>query len=446
MTTFTGTAGDDSILGSADNDVFHLEQGGDDIARGRAGDDTFFMGGAFTGADQIDGGGGGGDVVVLDGDYSAGATITAASLTAIETVRLTGGHSYHLTVEADAAGTPYIDALGLGAGDSLRLDASATTRGLRVDGGVGDDTLIGGSGADQFFGGHGSNLLVGGAGSDSFELLGSGDVAKGGAGGDLFRITEINAGTGNDRLIGGAGVDFLTISTGGVLVFSDTTIQSIEHLLIDTGPLDLTMADGNVVKGHILHVVTSGAGIRFDGSLESDSRYYVTTQDSAQSTTLIGGAGDDTLSGASVADLIVGGGGDDHLFTGDVSGTSASASDTLIGGLGQDKLFSTVGGGACHFVFQDIADSASDAPDLIVGLDNHHDIIDLSAIDADLGQDGDQAFELVSAFSGHAGQLVVHYDAGTNRTSISADVDGDATADMVIEVKGSHEAFAGFVL
>ena len=228
-------------------------------------------------------------------------------------------------------------------------------------------------------------------------------------------------------------------------MFSDTTIRSIEHMQI-AGAIDLAMADGNLAAGHTMTVLVSGASSRFDASLETDGDYDITVADTPQRMTLIGGGGDDTVRGASMADLIVGGGGDDRLFTGNQSGVTDSDADTLIGGLGQDKMVAAAGGGGCRFVFQDIADSAVGASDLIVGLDKHHDIIDLTAIDADTTQDGDQAFHLVSAFTGHAGELTLHYDAGTKLTAVSADVDGDGAADMVIELKGDHSGFTGFAL
>src|SRR4051812_36824692 len=92
MTTFTGTSGDDVLKGAKTNDIFHLEQGGDDFAQGKGGSDTFFMGAALTGADSLDGGGGF-NTVVLDGDYSGGLVFTATTITNIDTLELVGGHS-----------------------------------------------------------------------------------------------------------------------------------------------------------------------------------------------------------------------------------------------------------------------------------------------------------------------------------------------------------------
>jgi hypothetical protein len=57
MATFTGTSGDDAFTGGKAGDDFHLEQGGDDTASGAGGKDVFYMGGALTADDRLDGGG-----------------------------------------------------------------------------------------------------------------------------------------------------------------------------------------------------------------------------------------------------------------------------------------------------------------------------------------------------------------------------------------------------
>src|ERR1041385_7653973 len=78
---FVGTSVDDRFAGGAADDTFDMVQGGDDIVKGKGGNDTFNFGAALTRADQIDGGidGGGVDFAARDrllvsGDYSAGVT------------------------------------------------------------------------------------------------------------------------------------------------------------------------------------------------------------------------------------------------------------------------------------------------------------------------------------------------------------------------------------
>ena len=135
--------------------------------------------------------------------------------------------------------------------------------------------------------------------------------------------------------------------------------------------------------------------------------------------------------------MLDGGAGDDRL-------SAEFAGDTMIGGLGQD----TMSGAISHsdlFQFVSVQDSALGAADLIQNLEDG-DVIDLSAIDADLNAAGDQAFHLATSFSGLAGELVLSYDATGAVTSIAGDVDGDGAADLVITASGDHRDFANFVL
>jgi Ca2+-binding RTX toxin-like protein len=442
MSDITGTAGDDLLKGTGGDDDFHLEQGGDDVALGRGGADVFHMGAGFTGADQIDGGGGA-DTLVLDGDYSAGIAFTSTSMTNVETLSLAGGHSYILSGLTDA-NIPddltrlTVDAHELGARDSLGLDASEATRGIFVTGGAGADTVTGGAGDDILDGGAGHNVLVGGAGDDSFLLSGKADKATGGDGADFFAINLVDAFTAKDKIDGGAGIDGVRFAADGAVVLHNASLRGIEQLSLQ-GHLDLTLADGNNPAGQIMSVYgTTAEELRFDASLETDGAFYVLGARFGPNT-LIGGAGADTLLGGDHADVLTGGGGDDLLAGGD-------GDATLTGGLGQDTLVGARGTGAISFVFETLQDSTLADPDRIDALGKNTDIIDLHAIDADTTQAGDQAFHLVAAFSGQAGELVVAFDHDRGVTDISADIDGDGAADMVIEVNGDRHGFTGFAL
>ena len=73
--------------------------------------------------------------------------------------------------------------------------AFTTARPTIVDGGRGDDTLLGGSGAERFFGGPGDDFVDGNGGADT-AFLGSGN--------DTF---VWDAGDGSDTVDGGTGFD-----------------------------------------------------------------------------------------------------------------------------------------------------------------------------------------------------------------------------------------------
>lgn len=133
----------------------------------------------------------------------------------------------------------------------------------------------------------------------------------------------------------------------------------------------------------------------------------------------IGGSGADTILGNEFANTIRGNAGNDRIDGG-------GGADLLYGGSGSDT-----------FLFDALTDSAPNAIDRILDFTSGSDRIDLSAIDANAGVSGDQAFTRVSAFSGAIGQAVFAYNSATNVTSVSLDVNGDRVADMVFQVNGT---------
>lgn len=154
---------------------------------------------------------------------------------------------------------------------------------------------------------------------------------------------------------------------------------------------------------------------------------------------LQGGKGDDLVQGLKGNDFVGGGQGDDTLIGG-------KGDDTLHGGIGSDRMIG--GNGADVFSFTSITDSTVDKDGRDSIADFHHgqgDMIDLSLIDADANTDGDQAFNVVSQFSGHAGELVLNQTSfGYN---VEGDVNGDGHADFEIAVHTTGSFDSGdFVL
>jgi len=153
--------------------------------------------------------------------------------------------------------------------------------------------------------------------------------------------------------------------------------------------------------------------------------------------TLKGEAGDDALSGGSGDDTLDGGGGDDVLSggSGDDILSGGEGNDELAGGTGTDRL--TGGGGADRFVFDDVAESPAQAPDLVFDFNKvQGDQIDVSGIDAISATTEHDEFIFIGdeAFSGSAGELRFVYDASDGL--LQGDVNGDGTADMTIELLG----------
>ncbi|WP_286009773.1 cellulose binding domain-containing protein [Salinicola avicenniae] len=109
--------------------------------------------------------------------------------------------------------------------------------------------------------------------------------------------------------------------------------------------------------------------------------------------------------------------------------TGSAGDDILIGGMGSDRLIG--GGGEDRFVWHAAMESTPLSIDEILdfGDDDH---IDLSALDADTTQAGHQAFEWQDGkgFSGEAGQL--RFDDG----QLQGDTNGDGIPELVIGVGG----------
>lgn len=439
MTTFTGTAGDDSITGTSGDDDFHLEQGGDDNAKGGHGDDVFYLGAGFTNADTI-AGGIGYDRLVLDGDYSAGVDFTGASVFQVEAVQLTAGHSYSLGGLGVFDGAVLtIDGSGLGVGDSLTVDGLGQTSPLRVFGGQGDDILTGGGGDDSLKGGAGDDRIDGGDGRDKIAAGDGDNTVSGGAGNDLIVFDDgvqvVTGGDGrdvivvrgafdvSDRIDGGAGGNFLRLTgtESAPLLFQADTFHNILTLQVQGHGYDITLDDDNTTAPYLM-VAGKNHAFRLDGSHETDARLIL--GGSSDGDTLIGGAGDDQLEGGAGRDSLVGGRGDDFFL-------NINDGDTLVGGAGAD-----------WFRFSDRV--TADA-DLIQDLENK-DKIDLSGLDGDTTQSGYQSFHLVAALSDHAGELALVYDSADDVTRLEGDTDGDSQADLLVLIAGDHSDFTHFTL
>ncbi|MAW85991.1 MAG: hypothetical protein CMJ42_05615 [Phyllobacteriaceae bacterium] len=243
--------------------------------------------------------------------------------------------------------------------------------------------LVGDDSADVLLGGRSNDSLYGGAGDD---------VLTGGEGNDIIR-----GGAGADVMSGGAGFDTLSYadSTAAVQVFLGGNTAAGGH------------AAGDTISG-FENVVGSNFDDRLFGS--------------AQVNLLDGGAGSDILLGNNGNDTLRGRAGRDILYGGNDDDTFAYFSVADAGLLFADR-------------------------DRIQDFSNGDDRIDLSAVDADTGTAGNQAFTYVGRFfSGTAGELRSYENVGL--TFIEGDVDGDGSADFRIELLGTGLGIDGsdFVL
>ena len=163
------------------------------------------------------------------------------------------------------------------------------------------------------------------------------------------------------------------------------------------------------------------------------------------------GGDDKVLGGRDGSNVLFALGGDDLVAGGNADDTldGGAGNDTLFGGRGSDVL--TGGAASDLYVFSSTLDSRKSSPDVIIGLDDASDIIDLRAIDANVNKTGNQAFEIVSAFTGDEGEMTLSYNFASYITTVSMDVDGDAKADMIILIDGvvggfeDHSDFTNFI-
>jgi Ca2+-binding RTX toxin-like protein len=335
-----GTSGDDDLTGTSGNDLFKLSDGGDDTAHGLGGDDILDFGATFDGADTLDGGAGS-DTVRLVGDYSAGITLAATTLTSVEQIQMGAGFDYRLTTDDGnvAAGASLkINAQALGAGNTLTFDGSAETDG-RFD-------VVAGAGNDH---------ITTGAGNDTIDLRQGGeDTVQGGGGNDVILVGgTLDAG---DRLDGGfdGGLGHNVLRLDGDysagLTLGATTLANIETLQFAAGhSYDLTADNADFLSGPTVtidaHTLGAGNALTFDGSAVDANFHFM------------GGAGDDVLTGGTAADVFdLSKGGNDTASGGGLHdvflmGDTLTAADRIDGGSGNDTVNITGMGTADSIVF-----------------------------------------------------------------------------------------------
>lgn len=261
-----------------------------------------------------------------------------------------------------------------------------TSRGDWLDGGLGDDLLVGSSSRDMLLGGAGGDTLVGGAGDDNL----SGDGMSGGLLDSWdFKRVELPFGKdssswhvglsdasistavegGNDILYGQGGHDFMTAGGGDDLLDGGAGNDVMggdqgNDTLLGGSDDDLLLGDNHDSAGGLksrshgndlldggdgndeLHG-NGGSDVLYGGSGNDDlkgddSELHGIEGDAAHyygSDFLDGGAGNDTLRGGGADDSLYGGAGNDNL-SGDylTHPVNYHGNDFLDGGIGDDTL------------------------------------------------------------------------------------------------------------
>ncbi|MFC3691783.1 calcium-binding protein [Chenggangzhangella methanolivorans] len=491
-----GGAGDDGILGGVGRD-FLVGGAGADVLNGRLGADSFIGG---SGDDSIFGGRGddvvfhnittdGADQVNLGADDDT-VNVTAAAETQ---VRLTftssevgngnandsgtmpnqdGGLAVRMQAEdgsdgltgpitrVDDEGVTFIAGegvtfdvrdlvSGVARGDGFEvvrlgtsgddfLNAVDKDRAYYINGGMGNDKIVGGDVDDFLVGGAGNDTLLGRLGDDSFIGGGGDDVIKGGRGADtvIHNITtdgadQIQLDRGGDEVVVNA-----TTPTEVRLTFTSTEVGNGSGFDSGTMPnqdggLAVRMqaedgADG--LTGPITRVddegitFTAGTGVTFDVrdlvsgvargnefevvKLGTDGDNTMFFDDPSRATYINAGAGNDKVVGGNADDFLVGGVGDDTLNGG-------SGADSMIGGAGADVFaFSSPLGGGNVDAILDFA-VADDTIELDAGVFRK---IGEGGLDAD-------AFTIGTAATDGDHRII--YDAATGSLFYDRDGSGD---------------------
>ena len=415
-----GNAGNDTLLGGGAADTLNggdgndsLDgQGGPDLIESGTGDDIFVWQGTFSGSDTVTNASGADGVQVLLGATANNVTITQSAIPADGTmglIQITDGTA-KLTIDSSigqvtvnsGAGDDTVTVGDLDtvcraslviqgdAGNDLlsALNAKVGVIRILIEGGAGNDTLIGslggdtldgGAGTDRLKGGNGNDLLQGGTGADSIngengddtllggdlndsltgdgadtlggdagnDSLGGGlgnDVLNGGAGSDTARGGDgddtINGGDGNDSLLGESGLDSLNGNAGDDTLDGGRNNDLLngsdgnDKIRGDHGDdtINAGLGDDTINGGDGDDIIGGGDGNDLLGGGDGDD-------------SISGGAGNDTISGGDGDDLLLGGSGSDIVLgdQGDDQVNGQGATNTISGGQGDDTLFGAPG-------------------------------------------------------------------------------------------------------
>ncbi len=261
----------------------------------------------------------------------------------------------------------------------------------RLEGGAGDDVLLGANNAK----------MLGGDGNDSYMVRGLNDIV----------IEEKGGGT-------------------------DIVSSSISYTLPDNVEQLRLLGEGLTGHGNALDN-------RLSGSDGIDKLYGHAGDDlllgGGGNDTLWGGNGDDILRGDAGDDTLYGEAGDDRLYGGDGNDllNGGGGINFFEGGAGRDRL---IGGGRAdtfHYRTEDFAAGVAASMDEISGFYGRQgDHISLTAVDAKSATAAVDRFRFIGTadFHGIAGEL--RYEVSGGDSYVMGDTNGDGKADLMIRVLG----------
>ncbi len=354
-----GGAGNDEVRGGSGNDTITVGDGRDTVF-GDGGRDTFLVDDVIDDNDSIDGGSGADTVRTESGTgnlrFNVFDTVGGnANVSGIETVRAegiegtSGADRIDLTNVADVDLGPdgVIDG---GGGNDLLV---GNDQGQTILGGAGNDTLRGNGGNDELDGGAGNDRVEGGAGNDTITVGNGRDTVFGDGGRDTFLVDDVI--DDNDSIDGGSGADTVRTESG-------------------TGNLQFNVFDTVGGNANVSSIETVRAeGIEGTSGADRIDLTNVADVDLGPDGVIDGGGGNDLLVGNDQGQTILGDAGNDTL-------RGNGGNDTLGGGAGRDML--TGGTGRDTFLFVSGEGSSSlGGADRVTDFENGRDRIEIQGVD-----------------------------------------------------------------
>lgn len=434
----------DELTGAGDSDVLRGDAG-DDILHGLGGNDTLTGGIGYglreMGHDQLYGGDGN-DSIEASGNDTAYGGVGQDTLSGGN-----GGNVLYGGADDDRLSTGGADFIYGGPGDQLFGDAGDDVLTARRGGSV----LHGGAGNDRFF--------VDSSSSDETELYGDD--------GDDFMNAS---GRGIQRLDGGRGADEMRGSRD-----NDTYVVDRHEDVV----IELANEGTDTVEVRYSYILGANLeNLLFTGTADANG------WGNAAANMLTGNDADNRLNGLGGADIMKGGFGNDIYVVNDagdqVVESGAQGSDTVLSSIdyalgaavehltllgsadrsiagngGANRIIGNSGGnvitgnggadalkgnlGADIFRYLALSDSSGSAIDRIDDFAlAQGDVVDISAIDANAGLGGDQAFNAeVGAGAAFSAARQYRFSAVSGGFLAEFNVDADADAEFAIRFQGA---------
>ncbi len=352
----------------------------------------------------------------LNKDTGAEVIVNGRNLKTTDTPVFSTGEEYF----NPSSGKANAKFIGSSLSDSINAGSysGSSSKGVSIDGGLGNDTIFGSSKADVLKGGAGDDYIHGGAGNDS--IIGGSGVTRvvytaESFGDDVYTPSK-------DETINISGLTFSEVAekdrytrkNNDLIIKSDKGSVTIKNLLgKDTGAT-VKINDENLSEvaklgvGYDYFINSSGklAHNKYTGTALADTidAGSISSYTAKNGLVLDGGAGSDSIIGSNAGDKLYGGTGNDTI-------NGRNGNDSIFGGVGSDSVYGGSG--------NDVIDGGED-DDILYGNTGNDSVCGGLGNDTIYGDDGDDTL------IGGGGSDSVYGGAGNNLFKYSLN-DGDDT-------------------